>query len=173
MFGWLKPKLAPDGPVEFYYEVVIEKSAVDVYAHIDWADPRNCKRELGDEVTSVEGARNRFRLIMDGLPEHLFRITVIEENPHASYAFTCEVCPMIGRLVKLQELYRLEPLTEHSCRVTLVAIATFVDAMRTNDFKREVMTMRVACRNALAKLKIHAEAGVEAVRAMDTSSSSG
>jgi len=29
------------------------------------------------------------------------------------------------------------------------------------------MTMGVACRNALAKLKIHAEAGVEAVRAMD------
>ena len=147
--------------------MVIEKPVAEVYAHLDWADPRNCKRELGNEVASVEGAHNRFRLIMDGLPDHLFEIMVVDETPHATYAFTSEACPMIGRLVKMKELYSLEPLTRSSCRVTLVATATFVDAMRLKDFKHEVMTMGVACRNALAKLKIHAEAGVEAVRAMD------
>jgi hypothetical protein len=166
MFGFLKPTLAPAGPIEFRFDTVIEKPAEDVYALIDWADPRNGKRELGDEVTRIEGVPGRFRLVLDGLPGHRFEISVDEEIPHASYAFTCEVAPTIGRLVRSHELYRLEALSARSCRLTLVTTATFIDGMRLKAFEDEVLTMTVACHNALAKLKIHAEEGVEAVRAV-------
>ena len=165
MFGFLKPKLAPGGPVELRFDVVIEKAVEEVYALVDWADPHNAKRELGDHVSKVEGAPDRFRMILNELPDHVFEISVSEEMPHASYGFTSEIAPPIGRLVRAHELYSFEPLSAGSCRVTLVTTATFVGALPVKQYALEIQTMTVACVSAMAKLKIHAEEGVEAVRA--------
>jgi hypothetical protein len=49
--------------------------------------------------------------------------------------------------------------------VTLVNMVTFAGPMREAERSDEVLTMSVACHNGLAKLKIHAEEGVEAVMA--------
>ena len=167
MFHWLKPKLGPGGPIEFRGEVVIEKPVEQVYALLDWADRRNAKRELGNDIAALEGASDRFRMTMPALPDHVFDMTVTEAAPHAAYAFATEITPMIGRLASSHEHYDLEPLGAGTCRLTLVHTVTFIDGLRMDEFSDEVAIMTVACHNALAKFKIHAEQGIDAVKAAD------
>ena len=167
MFHFFKPKPAPQGPIEFGGEVVIEKPAEEVYALLDWADPRNAKRQLGNEVAAIEGAPDRFRMTLAALPGHVFDMIVTEAVPHSAYGFATHITPSVGRLVTSHEHYRLEPLGTGTCRLTLVNTVTFIDGMRMKQLSEEVMIMSVASHNALAKLKIHAEQGAEAVTAVE------
>jgi hypothetical protein len=166
MFGFLRPKLAPDGPVEIRREVEIAAPAEDAYALVDWADPRNGQRALGGEITPLAGVPGRFRCVLAALPGHPFEIAVTEAVPPGAYAFTCEAVPRVGRLVRSHERYTFEPMTRSSCRLTLVMTATLAGPLRMKDHEHEVGTITRACRSALAKLKIHAEEGVEAARAV-------
>ena len=166
MFHFFKPKPAPQGPIEFVGEVVIEKPAEEVYALLDWADPGNAQRQLGNEVTAA-GAPDQFRMIMVELPDHLVEMIVTEAVPHSTYGFTINIAPMVGRLVTSHERYSLEPLDGGTCRLTLINTVTLADGMGDEELEYEVTLMSVASHNALAKLKIHAEQGVEAVKAVE------
>ena len=63
MFGWLRPKLAPDGPVQFHHDVAITKSAEDDYAHmrkvIGYVHRHTAQRPGGD----VTDTRWRYSLM--------------------------------------------------------------------------------------------------------------
>jgi hypothetical protein len=167
MFGILRSKPAPQGPVEFRVEVVVGKPAAEVYALIDFADPRNAKRQLGNHVAPVEGEAGRYDMVLNTLPGHRFEITVDEAVPPASYAFTSTTLPMIGRLARSHERYDFEPLDDASCRLTLAVTATFVHGMRLKDFHHEVGMMALACQSAAEKIRIHAEAGLQAARSVE------
>jgi hypothetical protein len=167
MFDFLKPKPAPEGPVTFDFDIEIERAASEVYALLDWADPRNAKRQLGSDVVPVEDMPGRFRLYLEAMPAHVFEIAVTEAVPDQTYAFECEIEPSVGRLVSSREVYTFEALGPDRCLLRLVNTATLVDGMKMKDFEFELMQLSVACHNALAKLKIHAEQGAEAVRAVE------
>ena len=167
MFGFLKRKAEPVGPFEFEHGTEIERPAAEVYAMIDWADPRNAKRALGNKVEQVGTAPDRYRLHLDLVPDHRFEMIVTEEVPGRSYAFENEITPSVGRLVSSHETYAIEPLGEGSCRLSLVISALFVGGLSAEDMAMEVMMMGTAGQNALAKLKIQAEQGVEAVHAVE------
>ena len=165
MLGALNPVGGPDGNVEFEREVEIERPATEVYPLLDWADPRHAKRQLGDQVESVACEPGRFRLIMADLPGHVFEMEVTEAAPPSAYGYGVEIRPPIGRLAASHERYSLEPLEAGRCRVTLVNKVAFVEGMDMDALAVEIGMMTIACHNALAKLKIQAEQGVEAVRA--------
>lgn len=148
MFGFLKPKPAPEGPVQFGLEIEIEKPAEEVYPLIDWADPRNAKRQLGHRVDAVRDKPGRFEMHLDGLDGHVFEMMVTDEVPGREYGFHCVIRPTLGRL-------------------QIITIAEFVEGMRMKHFEEEVAMMSIATHNALAKFKIHAEEGVEGVRAVE------
>jgi len=167
MFGFLKPKPAPEGPVQFGLEIEIEKPAEEVYPLIDWADPRNAKRQLGHRVDAVRDKPGRFEMYLDGLDGHVFEMMVTDEVPGREYGFHCVIRPTLGRLKTSHELYSLEPTGENSCRLQIITIAEFVEGMRMKHFEEEVAMMSIATHNALAKFKIHAEEGVEGVRAVE------
>jgi hypothetical protein len=166
MFGFLRPKLAPEGPIEIRCETTVECTAVDLYRLADWADPHNGRRQLGSEIIRLDDPPGRYRVGFDELPEHFVEVSVTEEVRHASYAFTCEIVPRIGRMVRTHERYGFDPLTPASCRLSLVVTATVAGPLRVKEHEHEVATMTLASRNALAKLKLHAEDGVEAARAV-------
>ncbi len=69
MFDWFKPKKAPEGPVTFDFETEIEAPASEIYALVDFADPRNAKRQMGHSVKRGEVAPGTFILIMKQMPE--------------------------------------------------------------------------------------------------------
>jgi hypothetical protein len=167
MFGFLKPRMAPEGAVQFDLHAEIERPAQEVYPLLDWADERNAKRALGNRVERIGSSPDRFRLLLDLVPGHAFEMTVTEAVPGEHYAFESTVTPWIGQLVSGHEAYRLERVGERSCRICLTMTATFVSGMRMKAFERELATMTTACGNALAKLKMQAEQGVEAVREIE------
>ena len=97
------------------------------------------------------------------LPDVVFNMTVTDVVPGRSYAFSNDFAQPIGRLTASHEAFTVEPLDEQSCRLGLTVSATFVLGLSTEDLAREAVTMAMACEMALAKLKIQAEQGVEAV----------
>ena len=62
MFGLFQRKAEPLGPFEFEHETVIDRPAAEVYPLVDWADPRNAKRALGNKVEQVGSSPARFRM---------------------------------------------------------------------------------------------------------------
>lgn len=167
MFGLFKPKPAPKGPVHFDLVAEFARPAAYVYALIDWGDPKNSKRALGHEVMPVVGIKGRYRMILTSLPNHMFELQETRAEPGRHYAYVCEVLPPFGALVRTTETYALEPLTDRSCRVTMKTEATFAEGMTYKEFQQEVMVMASACQSALEKLRIQAEHGVDAVKAVE------
>ncbi len=165
MFEFLKPKRAPDGPVEFEAAIEIDRPASDVYGLLDWTDPRNAKRELGHRIEPIDGGR--FRLVLTDMPEHRFDMTIIEAVPDRSYAFSSDIQPRVGRLESDEEHYSLEPVGEERCRLKLLTVAEFQSGLSMKQFEQELAMMTLACQRALIKLKLHAEQGVDAVRALE------
>ena len=169
MFGLFKRKVVePVGPFGFSHSIEIERPVSEVYPLLDWADERNAKRQLGNRVDQVDVTPERYRLHLDMVPDHKFEMTMTEVVPGRTYAFQNEITPPVGRLVSSHETYSLEPLGEGSCRLGLEVAATFV-GMSEEKLAREVMVMAMSCENALTKLKVHAEEGVDAVRAIEHS----
>ena len=166
MFGLLKKRnVEPFGPCEFEHSIEIEKPATDVYALVDWAAARNAKRALGNKVEEL--APDRFRLHLDMVPDHRFEMIVTEAVPGQRYAYDAEITPPVGRLVACKEAYTVEPLGEGSCKLGLTTTAWFQGGMSERDMAMEIMMMGTSGQNALAKLKIQAEQGVEAVHAIE------
>lgn len=167
MFGLFRPKPAPEGPVVFELEVLVEKPAADVYALIDWSDERNAKRALGSEVHAIEGLPGAFQMIWTPAPDMLFTMDVTHEEPHHRYAFDIAITPRPGKLVSSNEDYRFEAVDDASCRVKLVDTVEFEPGMTMREFKHEVAVMTQACHQALLKLKLHAEHGAEAAAELE------
>ena len=99
MFGILKRKAEPLGPFAFGHSVEIERPAAEVYALLDWADPRNAKRALGNKVEQVGTDPDRYRMQLDMVPGHTFEMIVSEAVPGEVYAFENEITPPVGWLV--------------------------------------------------------------------------
>jgi hypothetical protein len=163
MFGLFKRKTAAAvGPFEFNFEIEIAASAEEVYALVDWSDPRNAQLTRGNKVEPVADKPDRFRLELRQVPGHVFEMTVTEADG-SRYAFETEITPLIGKLVQSCEAYSIEPLDAHSCRVEQVVSASFAGGMAVEALAGEVMMMASACDSGLKKLKLQAEEGVEAV----------
>ncbi|WP_299193476.1 hypothetical protein [uncultured Erythrobacter sp.] len=167
MFGLFKPKLAPEGPVEFNAEVEIDKPASEVYALLDWADERNAKRATGNHVTQVEGKPDRFDMVMPFIDELTFEFLVTEAIPHSKYAYGCVIRPECGNLAHTHESFTFEPLGEDRCRVTLLCATTYVEGMLLADYTHEIATMAASVQSALQKLKLQAELGPEVAKALE------
>ncbi|HEX9807005.1 MAG TPA: SRPBCC family protein [Alteraurantiacibacter sp.] len=167
MFGLFKPKMAPEGPVQFVAEVDVAKPAEDVYRLVDWSDPGNAKVELGSSVTPVEGTKDRFLMSMPAVPDLTFELQVTEADPGRCYSFGCEIEPQVGRFVSAHEEYHFEAVGEDSCKLTLVNTVNFIPGMTVKEMEQEIGTMGLASQNALIKLKVHAEMGAEAVKSIE------
>lgn len=164
MFGFLKKQPVPSGPIPFDFEMLIDKPVAEVYALVDWADPGNAKRQLGHRV---EGQAPAFVLHLDSMPEHRFFLELTEEKKDEAYAFTCDIQPRVGRLESSHERYTFEPVGETQCLLRLMNEVTFIDGLTMKEFEHELMMVSVACNNALVKLKIHAELGLDAAKAAE------
>ena len=169
MFGMFKKKPVPGGPITFDFDVMVESPPADVYALVDWANPRNAKRQLGHSVT---GQSPHFELGMKALANHQItnhQITfeVLEETPDQVYAFTCDIQPRVGRLVASTERYTFEDAGDGKCMLRLFNEATFIEGMSHREFEQEMIKMSVATNDAIMKLKVLAELGLEAAKSVE------
>ena len=167
MFGMFNKKPVPNGPITFDFDVLIGRAPADVYALVDWADPRNAKRQLGH---TVEGRSPHFLLRMTSMHDLDFKLEVIEEKPSEIYAYACDIQPRVGRLVTSVERFIFEPVNDGQCLVRLINEATFIDNMTRRQFEQEMMMMSTATNDGLIKLKVIAEMGVDAAKAVEGAS---
>jgi uncharacterized protein YndB with AHSA1/START domain len=167
MFGLFKPKLAPVGPHTFEVEGEIEASAADVFALIDFANPRNAMRARGASVDAVEGDDRRFLMKLPQASDLDFHIDVIEVEAPNHYAYAIVVDPLVGRMAASTESYTVWDLPGGGCRVRFENAVTFQEGFRERDIVEEFARVTVASHASLAKLKLQAEKGVEAVLAFE------
>ncbi|GGD40150.1 hypothetical protein GCM10010989_12920 [Croceicoccus pelagius] len=169
MLGWFKPKMAPEGPVTLEYEIEIDVPASELYPLIDFADPRNSKRQSGETVREVPGRDGAFELVLATYPDLTdltFDIQVTESVPNEVYAFDGKLPEGPGALIATHERYEIEAVSEHACLLRLIVDAKFRFPMKLKVYKQEVAKMMMAVHNACAKLKLHAEQGTDAVHAV-------
>jgi hypothetical protein len=163
MFDWFKPKMAPEGPVTFDFETEIEAPASEIYALVDFADPRNAKRQMGHSVERGEGSRDTFVLIMKQMPDAEFVLSVTDATAPLNYGYRCDPRPQQGRLQWSAERYTIEDRGDGKCLVTLLVEAQFDEPMPQDEYAQHVGMMAAGCDMALEKLKLQAERGLEAV----------
>lgn len=169
MLDWFKPKMAPEGPVVLEYEIEIDVAAGDLYPLLDFADPRNSKRQLGEIVREVPGRAGAFELVLATYPDLgdlTFDMQVTEAVPNTVYAFDGTLPEGPGALISTHERYEIEPDGDNACLLRLIVDANFRFPMKLKVYKQEVARMMLALHNACAKLKLHAEQGTEAVQAV-------
>ncbi|MBD3729585.1 MAG: SRPBCC family protein [Sphingomonadales bacterium] len=167
MFGLFKPKMAPDGPVEFRLPLEVDAPVERLYALIDWDSPNNAKRELGHHVEPLAGRPGEYLLLFNGLDDLRFEFGVTEAKPCEAYEFNCEIIPPVGLREHSIERYEFEALGPDRCRVTLLTTVKFKDGLRMKDFTAELHRMAQASADAMVKFKLHAEQGAQAVRTIE------
>ncbi|WP_340588445.1 hypothetical protein [Erythrobacter alti] len=164
MFGLFGSKPAPEGPAQFEAVADVDCSAETMFGLLDLADARYWKRNVG----SVENvAKGRFRLHVDMVPDHAFTVVVTDAEPARLYAFDSQATPRLGRLVQTHERYEIVPTGDDACQIRLLVKAQFEIGMTMREWKRECEMTGIGVANALTKLKIHAEMGVEAIRGIE------
>ena len=167
MFGLFKPKLAPTGPHTFTVEVEVAVSAAEFFALVDFADPRNAQVARGGTVTAKDGEGRRFVMKVPLVEDLDFHIDVIEAEAPNHYAYAIVIDPLVGRLAASTEAYTIWDVPTGGCRVRMDNTVTFQDGLRMRHIEHEFMMVTRASINALAKLKIQAEQGAEAVHALE------
>jgi hypothetical protein len=167
MFGLFKPKLAPVGPHPFEIEGEIAASAAEVFALIDYADPSNALKARGATITPVEGPGQRFLMKLPQVPDLDFHIDVIESEAPNHYAYAILIDPLVGRMAASTESYTLWDVPGGGCRVRLENAVTFQDGLLEKHIQEEFAMVTMALLKSMAKLKLQAEQGVEAVLAFE------
>lgn len=167
MLPFLRKRSIPTGPHEFGAEIEIERPASEVYPLLDFADPSNAKRELGDKVHAIAGAAGRFELTVSALPDAVFALAVTAEQVGREYAFSCVSTPTFGNVARSYERYVMEDLGDGCCKLILTNTVEFGGKLTEDEYQLEAMMLTFSCFSALAKLKIHAEQGAEAVKKLE------
>lgn len=170
MMEWFRPRMAPEGPVTFDFDTRIAAPVAEVYPLLDWADERHVRRQLGDRVELIGHGPERYRLHFGPMPDHEFVMTLVEADPPATYVYETHVEPRVGRLVATRERYTLEPDGPHACELRLINEVIFDQPMLLRDYRDQLSLMASATSSALAKIRLFAEQGAEAVRALEEAS---
>ncbi|KLE34155.1 SRPBCC family protein [Aurantiacibacter luteus] len=164
MFGLFGKKgPAGDGPIIVSHSTLIDCHPEHLYRTVDFGDERCWKKAVGSVERTGEGT---FLMRVDMAPDLQFPITVLEAVPEEAYAYECTIEPKVGRLVKSVERY---DMSEHEgqTHVTLTMLAEMDPGMTARERKHESEMLMMAGSNALAKLKIHIEEGVETIRQIE------
>ena len=167
MFGFNKNKRAIEGPVEFTAEVEINRPASEVFPLIDISDPRFGHAQRGAQVAAVEGKPNQFELPVEEFDDAVFHFNVLERVDGLRHKAVCAMVPQLFALVKAVEDYQIEPIGDDKCLVKITVSAEFDPNLSDEEVANEAAVMSMAVTGDLEKLLVHAEEGLEAVKALE------
>lgn len=165
MLGWFKRKPAPEGPVQIMVAIEVGTSVEAFFDLLDFASPTNAKMLLGHSVIGV--GPDQYALVMNFLPDLVFEITVEECQAPASYAYHTPIPAGVGPLLWTVERFDLEPRGPDSCEVHLLTTGEFRPGLSLTEYQQEIAKLSLAVQNALMKLKILAEGGIDQVKAFE------
>ena len=164
MFGLFKRRIAPPDPVTFRQQIVIDRPPEAVFALLDFDSADYRQAALGHRLER-HGA-GEYRLTATFAPQEPFLIEVIENRSPELLETRTKMARTMGHLDVLEETYRLAPSGANGTRVVHTATATFDAGLSWRRYGKELCFVSIACVNELRKLKLHAEQGAEAARAV-------
>ena len=162
MFGLFKKKMAPHEPVELAAVVPVDAAPERFFELVDFSDPANAKRELGHEVRQT--GNGNFVLVMSFMPDLEFPIVVEKCERPVRYAYSTQMPEGVGNLVRSEESYQIEKSEEGGCIVVLTMKAELQPGLTMREYNREIGMLTLSLQNSMAKMKLHAEGGIEDVR---------
>lgn len=165
MLGWFKRKPAPEGPVQIMAAIEVGTSAEAFFDLLDFDSPTNAKTLLGHSVIAV--GPDQYALVMNFLPDLVFEITVEERQVPACYAYRTPIPAGVGPLLWTMERFDVEPIGPDSCAVHLLTTGEFRPGLSMREYEAEVAKLSLAVQNAMMKLKILAEGGIDQVKAFE------
>ena len=164
MFGFFrKQQPATDGPIIVSHSTIVDCHPAHLYRTIDFGDELCWKKAVGSVERTGE---NAFLLRLDMAPDLLCPVTVLEAVPEEAYAYECTIEPKVGRLVKSTERYDMSAEAGGTL-VTLTMLAEMDEGLTRRERKNEGEMLMLAAGNALAKLKIHVEQGIDTIRRIE------
>ncbi|MEO9462535.1 MAG: hypothetical protein ABJ242_07360 [Marinomonas sp.] len=171
MFGFGKKKPLVQGPVEFTSEAEINAAASVIYSLLDVSGPHFTHVLMGGTVTMIEEGEaaglGRFELKAKNLDDLTFHLHVTQAEPNLVHSHECVIEPLVGRLIKTVDTVEIEEIGPGKCRVVQTVSATFQDGLSDRSIAKELVSMTMSAENALEKLAIHAEEGIDAVSAYE------
>lgn len=165
MFGLFKRKRAPEGPVQVMATIDVGVSAAEFFDLLDFASPTNAKTQLGHAVNSL--GPDEYVLVLNFLPDHQFEVTVEERSAPQRYAYRCPVPAGIGPLLWTREEFDIQPTGADCCTVHSLTTGEFAPGLSMQEYKDEVAKLSLAVQHSILKLKIHAEGGIDEVKAFE------
>ena len=162
MFGVFKKKMAPQEPVELAAVVPVDATPERFFGLVDFSDPANAKRELGHEVRQT--GDGNFVLVMSFMPDLEFPIVVEKCERPVLYAYSTQMPEGVGNLVRSEESYQIETSEDGGCIVVLTMKAELQPGLTMREYNREIDMLTLSLQNSMAKMKLHAEGGIEDVR---------
>ncbi|MEM9309836.1 MAG: hypothetical protein AAGA34_00190 [Pseudomonadota bacterium] len=156
-----------EGPIEFEAEVEIDRPAAEVFPLIDMTDPRFGHAQRGAEVQVKGEAREKITMTVEQFDDAVFHFTVLERVEGARHKAECTMVPQLYALVKSIEDYTIEPQGDAACLVKIVTNAEFDAELSDEEVANEIAMMSMAVNGDLEKLKVLAEKGIEAVKAIE------
>lgn len=163
MFGFNKKRRLIEGPIEFTFDIEIDRPAAVVFPLVDVADARFSHAQRGADVRRVDGVENRYDMTIAEIEEAVFQFTVLERVEGERFSLKAVMVPQLFALEEAIETHTFEPLGDSACRVTLTANVRFDAALSDEEMAGEIATMSEAMARDLEKLKILAEEGIEAL----------
>ena len=164
MFGLFGRRVAPADPVTFLNEITIASPPEEVFALIDVSDPRYRQTGMGHEL--IELGKDDYLLTLVFAPDEPLRVKIGERRSPQFYATRTILAPSMGTLDVVEEEYTLSRTADGGTRVSVTTKATFYAGISWSRYGKELCFVSVACLNELRKLKLHAERGAEAARAV-------
>ena len=130
---------------------------------VDFADARHAQRARGAAIEAKDDGGRRFLMTIPRAADLEFHVDVIEAQAPNHYSYAIVIDPLVGRLAGSTEAYTLWDVPTGGCRIRLDNTVTFQESMRLRHLEEEFAMVTQASLNTLAKLKLQAEWGVEAV----------
>ena len=167
MFGLFKKEMAPEGPVDLEMELEIDSPPDKLFAMIDWASPDNRQVAMGHRVEQT--GEDEFHFYLDFAPDAPMVSKVVEQVPGEYYAIVTALPDCFGHLRISEESYTFASNGSGGTRLKLETRAFFSEGMTMDQYREEVGRVAIATQNALTKLRIHAEFGLKAAKAVENS----
>lgn len=164
MLGWLKHPGHNDWANEAVVhdgETLIEATAEDIFARLDFASPKNALRERGFVFGQGNPAYNIFEATDPANPDVTLVFEVTESEPGKRYCFRT-VPQGDSALVESESEYTITPQGDGRHLLHLTETSVLEQGLSRNQYVLERATLSFSVFRNLARLKLHIELGVHA-----------
>lgn len=151
-------------PITIHGDIEIRAGAADVFRLLDFSSKDNALRARGFEFCEGSVDVGRFKVVNPDMPDVVFQFDVTKRRPGREITFrsTMECENPFGAIEQSVSAYSILPIGERYCKLELTETAHLREDLSEVDRDAEQSMLILSVHNNLARLKLHAEQGLDA-----------